>query len=294
MPSPTFKDFLPSALKQINVSVTSSTIQDRNSRLKRFILPYFGEQQINKITPLKIENWQNDMLRLRGHDMVRRNKQLLTSILDRAIVHGFIKTNPIAPTTTIRGGRKEEREIYTKNEISAMIREGNSLISVFVQVMVSLGLRSGEMVGLKYSDIDFSQRVLRVQRSVKFGNISTPKNGICRNVEIPKDVCNRLHALQKKSKNDWIFPTSNGGYYRDCSYITRRHFKPLLERLGIRYKTIYSLRHTYATLSLQGGQKINYVSRQLGHKEVSTTLQYYVKYLKDEESIKRADSILSF
>jgi len=291
---PTFKEFTPNALKLINATVTEATITDRKSRLERFIFPYFGNIRLDKITPLIIENWQTDIVRLRGHDMTRRNKQLLTSILNRAVIHGYIKENPTNSTTIIKGGRKEEREVYTKKEVELMIKEGNSFISFFVQVMVSLGLRSGEMIGIKFSDINFKQGTLRVQRSIRFGVISKPKSGICRDVEIPHELLIKLYERKKVSKSDWIFTNSKGSYFGDCSHVTRRHFKPLLERLGIRYKTIYSLRHTYATLSLQGGQTIAYISKQLGHKEISTTFQYYVKYLKDNESITKANDIFSF
>jgi len=290
-------EFVTLALKQMNRAVKNVTIKDREQKVNAYILPYFGDMPIIKITALHVEEWQYNLFKLRGSDLIRRAKQLLRRILDRAIVYGIIKHNPVIATDIIRDKKIDNREVYTKDEVTLIINNAEPWLSLFVQTMVSLGLRSGEVIALKFNDIDFKQRVIKVERSIRKGIIGSTKTGETRFIDIPLELNNKLlnfyHA--QKNKSEWVFTHSRSGeHYKDCSYITRRHFKPLLEHLGIKYKSLYSLRHTYATLSLQGGQNINYVSKQLGHKDIKTTLDYYVKYLHDDKNIIKADEILAF
>lgn len=207
-----------------------------------------------------------------------------------------MKANVVTFTSKIREPRVDMREVYTKDEVKKMLDNSNGWLNLLILTMVSLGLRSGEAIAIKFSDIDFEEGTVRIQRSIRHGVVSTTKTGFSRVVEIPAFLLEKLkNGYESRIENqEYIFITHNGGYWGDASYITRRHFKPLLERIEVDYKTLYSLRHTYATLSLQGGQNVNYVSKQLGHKDTRTTLEFYVKYLKDENDLKRADTILSF
>lgn len=279
---PLFKDFVPVALKHINSNVIKDTKKDRESRIEKYLIPFFGNKKLTKVTPLSIEEWQNHLLTVKGADMTKRTKQLLRAIFDRAIIHEHVKENPVTPTAKLREPRVEKRKIYTREEIGQMIDSRNGWVSLFVYTMVGLGLRSGEVVVIKFSDIDWSSKTITIQRNIRMGRISNTKTGVSRVVDIPVDLYNRLREkYEDKDRNkniDWVFTTPKGDYYGDASAIVRRHLKP----------------HTYATLSLQGGQNVNYVSKQLGHKDTRTTLEFYVKYLKDENDIKRADSILSF
>ncbi|MCK4440675.1 MAG: site-specific integrase [Sulfurovaceae bacterium] len=291
-----FNEFAPIALKYINRAVGKNTKEDRESRTRRYLFPFFGKKKLRDITSLHVEQWQDNMLILNSADKTKRTKQLLRQILDRALVHKLVDTNVVKATSTIREPRSDDREVYTKDEIKKMLDNSEGWLNLFIFTMVSVGLRSGEMIGLKFSDIDFNERTIKVQRSIRMGVISTPKSGISRVVEIPTSLYKRFEIAyqHKQPKQEYIFLNSKNSYWGDCSSIIKRHFKPLLERIGVKYRTLYSLRHTYATLSLQGGQKINYVSKQLGHKDTTTTLQYYVKYLKDDKSIERADTIFAF
>jgi integrase len=291
----TFKEFAPTALKHINRAVRADTIKDRKSRVERFLLPYFGKKELRTISALQVEDWQYNFLKMKGADQTKRTKQLLRQILDRATVHGLVKTNVVIATSTIREPRVDNREVYTKADIKKMLNGSDGWLNLFILTMVSLGLRSGEIIGLKFSDIDFIEGTIRVQRSIRFGVISTTKTGVSRVVEIPTSLIDKLRVAyqNRRTNQEYVFINSKNQYWGDCSSITGRYFKPLLERVGVDYKTLYSLRHTYATLSLQGGQSVNYVSKQLGHADTTTTLQYYVKYLKDDESIVRADNKLA-
>jgi len=302
----TLNDFYLTAFQSINMGANADTAKDRIRRFEKHVLPYLGNIKLDKIKALRVEEWQTKVIKIQGTDQVRRCKYLLKAVLDRAIVYELIDKNVVTATTKIRTKRTDKREVYTKEEIKTMLEHSTGQLHLFILTMVSLGLRSGEIVVIKYSDIDFKESTIRIERSIRNRKISTPKTGVSRDVEIPTNLLNKLkkaysnYKIEQERYNNssnqegYIFVNQNNTYYKDCSYIIRRHFKPFLERLGLKYKSLYSLRHTYATLSIQGGQTVNYISKQLGHADTRVTLEYYTKYLKDEESIKRADKILSF
>lgn len=295
----TFNEFAYMAVSQMALGAGKPYTQDLRSRLKRLLIPHFGNLEIKNITPLLIERWQSDLTISKGADMTRRTKQLLKNIFDRAIVYEIIRENPTAPTSKIRDKRTEPREIYSKHEVSLMLKGSDNWLNLFILTMVSLGLRSGEMIHIKFSDIDWISKKIHIQGNIKYGRFSLPKSNLKRWVDIPTNLMAEFEKayitrVNSNPKSDYIFITNKGFYWSDASYIIRRHFRPLLKRLKIKYKSLYSLRHTYATISLQGGQKIGYISEQLGHKDIRVTMDYYIKYLHDEEDLKRANEILVF
>ena len=296
----TFKEFSLMVISQMAIGAKPSTKQDIKSRLERLLIPHFGNLEIDNITPLLIEKWQNTLTVTKGSDITRRTKQLLKNIFNRAIVYGIIDSNPTLPTSKIKDKPKQQREIYTKEEVSVMLKGSNGWLRLFILTMVSLGLRSGEMLHIKFSDINQKKRQIHIQGNIKFSKFSLPKGNLKRWVDIPSSLFEEFEKaynerMSSNPKVDYIFiTTKKNTHWSDSSSIIRRHFRPLLERLGIEYKGLYSLRHVYATLSLQGGQKINYISQQLGHKSVKVTLDYYIKYLSDVEDLVRANEILSF
>jgi integrase len=89
-----------------------------------------------------------------------------------------------------------------------------------------------------------------------------------------------LLAYQKScSSTLWLFPNPKTGMpYYEANSITKWYFKPLLEQCGIEYKTFYALRHTFASLSAQKNIPMSIISKQLGHKKISTTMDFYVKH----------------
>jgi len=304
----TLKDFYLTAFKTINRAVNQETAKDKIRRFEKYVLPYLGNKRIDKISALQVEEWQTTITKLYGANQARRVKRLLRAVLNRAIIYELIDKNVVTIVSAIREPRTEGREVYTREEISKMLEYSTGQLHLFILTMVSLGLRSSEIIVIRFSDIDFKKHTIKIQRTMRMGRMGTTKTGISRTIEIPNVLLKEFEKAYRNyqeslssytfmtppNQEGYIFTSKNNTCYKDCSYINRRFFKPLLERLNIPYKTLYSLRHTYATLSLQGGQDVAYISKQLGHCNIRTTIEHYIKYLEDKETIKRANDIFSF
>lgn len=286
----TFESFCVSALDIINAGVSEAEVDDRNRHLQNYIFPTFGKMSVDEITSQQIEVWQSRLMSQKGADYSRRVKYLFKRLLSRAVVHGYIASNPAYGTEEIKGDSKKIREIYSLDEISLMIKHSNGWLKVFIMVRVYLGVRSHESIALKWSDFDFEQKRVKICRGIRFGRFTGAK-GKERFVDVPPTLLNALLELKKDSKSEWVFVSSRGDYWGDCSSINRKHFKPLLKRVGVKYKSFYSLRHSYATLSLVGGQALPYVSKQLGHEKVSTTTNFYIKYVAGHGEAEKTEQI---
>ena len=290
-----FSDFLPIALKVMNADANEETSEDRVQKIRDYILPTFGKCDISLIEPSFIEDWQIELKQKKGSHLTKRCKGLLSSIFKRAVVHKLIPFNPCTSTMPIKKdiGEGNEREIYSKEEISKMIQGSEGWLRAFIMVFCYIGARSSEVIGLQWSDIDWDNRKVTIQRGIRKRKIKLPKRGV-RTVDLPLALCEELAKLKQNSGSVWVFPAEHGSNYKDCSSIVRRHFKPLLERLGIRYRTLYSLKHSYASHLLAGGQRIDYIAKQLGHCNIKHTFDFYIKFVETAEAKEKTDEILHY
>lgn len=290
---PYFKEYYIEAMEFINLYVKDETKQRRDTNLRDAILPYLGDRAIDTITPFDIEEWQKSILLQRGGDYTTRLKSLLKRIFKRAVVKGLIKSNPCDNTEYIRKLRRKRREIYSKDEVELMLKEADGFLRAFILVYATLGLRTSEMIALKFSDIDFDIGTIHIQRGIRHGRIGTPKSGE-RLVDIPTLTHSTLWELKQLSSCDWVFPNKFGNHYHDGSSINAKKFQPFLKSIGVKYKSLYSLRHFKATFALRNGQDLAYLSKQIGHADIKTTLDFYIGYMENKENREKANEIFSF
>jgi integrase len=292
-----FGKFLTNAKEQINISSNDETVQDRDSKIKRFILPTFENKDIDKITPADIEDWQT-ALKKQGIsvDLIRRSKALLRRVFDRAVVAGHITHNPIHGTANIREHRENQKEIYTKKEISMMLDGSDGRLNLFIRMFTMLSLRSNEIIFLKWSDIDWTNSRLKVSRAIRKNRVGDPKTGK-RVTKIPMDLYSTLLKTfqeRKKESSEYIFPTRSGEHYKDASSFNRKHFQPFLKKIGVEYKGMYELKHTGISLLIQGTGDVNFACSQAGHKDKKSTLDFYSKFLENDEILEKANKVFKF
>ncbi len=157
---------------------------------------------------------------------------------------------------------------------------------------VTVGLREGELLGLRWDDIDLDRRTLRVR-----GNVTSGLDG-SRHVTAPKTVASRrdltlpvvaVEALGRTARtSDLVWPSPAGGPVRAPTFVSA--WKAARERAGIPPVTFHALRHTAATLALKDGSPAHDVARMLGHSTVATTLRVYA-HATDASTRALADRI---
>ena len=164
---------------------------------------------------------------------------------------------------------------------------------------LTTGLRRGELLGLKWSDIDLEKGDLRVQRQIgridgKIIEMPLKTKNAYRTLPLSVDAIDVLMQQRRKTGNsEWVFPSPTGGPMSPDSVLHMLH--RVLKRAGLPKVRFHDLRHTFATLALQNGVDIKTVSGMLGHFSAGFTLDTYahVTTSAKREAAKTMGIILS-
>lgn len=270
-----------------------TTHHDYYNSYKKHLLPYFGEKRLDEIKPSDVSVWQNTMLEkfnLSG-TRVKHLRTILAVILEDAHKDEIIRRNPTRLATTLPKDQLGKIEAFSMEEIQRIFSFAKGQFRNFFAVGFFSGLRTGEIIGLKWSDIDFENREISIERTIGRGMESTPKTlGSTRTI----DMLDPLFPFLKEQyeitgdQNSYLFLTSNNGHYFDSKNIRDHAWKKTLKDAGIKYRTIYQMRHTFATIMIENGEDILWVSNMLGHTTAKMTLERYARYIKRKDK-KRAE-----
>jgi integrase len=284
-----------------------STFERYQDVLRRYVYPTLGNRPIDKIGRGEIRDL---LLTLNRKGLSRSTVCLIRDViggpLSFAVDEEKIPVNPanrITKKLRLRRDRKIEIEPLTKEEVSIFLetcREHAPEHHPFFMTAFRSGMRLGELLGLRWGDVDWHGEFIRVSRSYKLGRVTPTKTGKIRRVDMSNqllDVLKSLNVAQKREalKNgvgelvETIF--HRGGTYMEQNYI-RRVFKRLLVRAGLREIRLHDIRHTFASLLLSDGASPVYVKEQLGHSSIQMTVDIYGHLIpsSSREMVNRLDS----
>lgn len=272
----------------------SSTQYDYEIAFRLHIEPHFGTLLINAIKPSHIASWQSTLLEKLSPRRVRSIRATFNTIFEDALRDEIIDKNPIAKVKTPKL-EKIESKSFSLQEIKTILEKAKGDIKNFCALGFYTGMRSGEMIGLKWSDIDFEKREISIKRAIKMGVTSTPKtqNSI-RTIDIIDALMPYLktqYSLTGK-QDSYVFLNDENSHYYDVKRLRNTKWKKLLIECNIPYRTIYQMRHTFATVMIENGEDVLWVSSMLGHADPSMTLTMYAKYRKRVEK-QRATFLMS-
>lgn len=249
---------------------------------------------------------------------VRRYLTVLQSIFKQAVKLGLIPDSPAKmERLTLPRAQAPKVEIFTKLEAAEMLsslEKEDLQFQTMVQLAIFTGARRGELCALKFSDIDFNQRKITIERSaykIKGQPLATkpPKDYETRTVTINESCVELLKLLKAEkiesaqrlgskwvdnldgSDGNWIFTQWNGEMMNPQT--PTKQFSKFLERHGLKHRKFHSLRHTSATLLLYAGVNIKQVQGRLGHGDIETTNKYlHLIEEADVEAVNKLDIML--
>jgi len=167
-----------------------------------------------------------------------------------------------------------------KIKIGAFFKEAKATgVYELYYMDLTTGLRRGELLGLKWTDIDLKQGTMRIQRAVSRQNGKTTEaplktKNAYRTLPLSNDAIGVLKQQKKKAgSSEWVFPSPTGGPMSPDSVLHVLH--RVLNRAGLPRIRFHDLRHTFATIALQNGVDIKTVSSMLGHYSAGFTLDVY-------------------
>lgn len=286
---PTVDEFAKVSLELHSKSRKATTTYDYETSLRLHISPTFGNKRLNVIKPSDIQLWQNKLLDTLKPRRVRNIRVTFNTIFEDAMRDEIIDKNPIS---RIKSPKLDKIDVksFSLQEMKHIIATATGEMKAFTALGFFTGLRSGEIIGLKWEDVDFTKKEIHIKRAIRMGTVSTPKtkNSI-RTIDI---LDNLLPYLQEQfkltsKKKSYVFLNKDDEHYYDIKRIRDSKWKNLLKECDIPYRTVYQMRHTFATVMIENNEDILWVSNMLGHTDASMTLQMYAKYRKRDD-VKRA------
>jgi len=262
-----------------------STVRGYRSAIAAHLLLAFGSLAVEDVSTEAIERW------IAGYDgSVRsRNKLLIEihGILGRAKKVYGLRENAAAGVEKFQAPRSGDIRVFSPEEVWALVRAASSEQdgALFLAAAFT-GLRMGELLALRWRDIDFAGNTIRVRASYYLGQLTTPKSGKVRAVPLAPDVATALAQLGRRehwlAEDDLVF-VGEAGSYLDGSAL-RRRYKLALTAAGLRPLRFHDLRHTFGTRMIAKAD-IRRVQEWMGHADVQTTMRY-LHYAPREEDAR--------
>ena len=295
------------------VKVRPSSHQTYRGYIDNHIKPNIGKIQLEKLTSLDLQKFYKKLLGKGRVDRIESRKQsnglsaktvqnihqIISSAMKLAQEQKLIASNP---TEGCALPRLEHREMQTLpvEQLQSFLREAkdSGVFELYYLELVT-GLRRGELLGLKWEDVDLERGDLRVRRQIARISgevVEAPlktKNAY-RTLPLAEDTVDILEAQRKKTGDSpWVFPSPTGGPISPDSVLHMLH--RVLKRAGLPRVRFHDLRHTFATLALQNGVDVKTMSGMLGHFSAGFTLDTYahVTTASQRQVAKTMESILS-
>lgn len=280
----------------------------------RHIKSYFGDMRIKNIGAMDVRQWLSELESAdKTKELTENSKgvyyRTLSSMFGVAVRWEIIDDNPCRRVTMPKSKQTRVKALQLEefNDLFSKIDSYPDVRTVLLVYIFSMtGIREGEAAGLKWSDIDFENKIMHIEREVvyipqKGVRITPPKSSTSiRDVYISEVLCEKLteykHIQDKEieargdlyQNEGYIISQFNGSPVHASSI--RKMIKRAFEKIGVPYVGVHGLRHTYASLLTAAGVDIRTTAAQLGHSTPSITMNIYAN--PQNEAKRRAADVI--
>ena len=266
----------------------SNTNRDYHNHFKRNILPYFANYKLQELKASDLKLWQTKLAKkgLSGKS-IKNARGVFSGILRDAYRDELIDKDIFQ---LVKPPKLKEPEInpFSLEEATCLIQHAEGWFKNYLIIAFFTGMRVGEIIGLRWKDINFDDNLISIKQAISQGVIDTPKTkSSIREIDMLKSVKTALinqYALTGKKKEGYVFLTKHNKHYQRAESITSHAWKPLISKCNIEYRILYQTRHTFASVMIQQGEEIGWVSMMLGHKNIGITLSKYARFIKRRET----------
>ncbi len=274
--------------------------------IEKHLIPHFGSQDLGELQESHILGFVQAKLS-EGlspktiHNVLSTFRRVCT-LLER---EGRIRRNPAIRIGELmrrvqRATSEEAPEVdyWTRGEVETLIevaREHEPRFAPVLSLLFATGMRRGEALGRRWSDVDLDRRVLSIRRAIVRGALTSPKSGRVRKIRMTDALASELFDLLAERRQEtlgrgwpevpeYVF-CSEVGTALDERNVTRvwARIRRRAQKRGVRPLKLHCARHTWATFALQAGKSIRWVADQLGHADPALTLRVYAHAMAEEE-----------
>ena len=278
-----FSDYAAKWIEAKVLSAKPSAMTTYRQHVKHHILPTFGNMPLAKITRSEVQDWVN----LKSKDLKPRTVVsiygVLRQILRRAVIDEMLGKSPCT-SIELPKAERETKEPISPADLNRIAQAIELRYHAFVIVAAGTGMRFSELAGLTVDRVDFLRKTIRVdrqlEREVQGHGFTSPKTkASIRTIPVHQSVIEAISAhLARfgKGEDDVIF-SAEGGKKLRYSNFRRRIWVPAVGQVaGLPSKTgIHALRHSYASILIEGGEQPKVIQERLGHASIVETMNTY-------------------
>lgn len=226
------------------------------------VAKFFGEDTpIRQINPHALELYRTERLKTVSPSRVNREMAVVRSMFSKAILWGRMTINPAKQIKAMREDNRKER-FLSLEEKSALLSNASDELRPILVMALNTGMRQGEMLALKWADVNLDQNLIFIAHS---------KSGKTRHVPINSQLAEMLKRLPKRGEH--VF-SDESGIIRSRHGGIRSSFERLVKKLGITNFRFHDLRHTFASDLAVKGVDIVTISQLLGHSSTRMSERY--------------------
>jgi len=296
----TLSQLLVQWLDLVSAQLAATTVREYQRLVATRLAPDLGHLALRRITTQRLDSYYAGLARDRGLSpaTIRHHHAVLRGALGQAVRWGWIPTNPAAGASPPKIHRREitPPALDVTRQLLAAADDHTPEFGALLRVLAATGARRGEVCGLRWSDIDWHNNTLSINRSVASvagGTIiKDTKTHAARHIAIDTDT---MHALARQLEraqqcavgcqfafddNGFVFSSTPDGSEPLHPDSITGGFRRLCDKAGLKGVRLHDLRHLHATQLLAAGVPVRTVSGRLGHANAATTLNVYAHFLQ--------------
>ena len=261
------------------VDITQSNRNEFSQRgeIKKIerLIKYFGDIALDDIRPSTIQAWQDTFLKTLAPKTVKEYRSTLSVVFKFAFNDDLIRKNPLTPVRSPKLPRRIV-DVFSEEERKLLIVHSNGQLHNLIQFVFYSGLRAGEIIGLKWENIDFEKNKIDVCMRVRKGTVDLPKGDKIRLIDLlPQAKQALLVQRQLTGLSTFVFHSKEGKPYFSETSITQS-IQELCRKLHIVGSGgLQKMRRTHNTMLKQCGLPLDWILHQMGHETDEVNRNHY-------------------
>lgn len=291
-----FREFVDPWLSSLTHPKSTMTLY--KSALRSFWVPALGARTATRLVATDFKTAMADGVK-RGLDPATVNVYLsvVRTMLETLVEDEVLKVNPAARVKNLKV-RKPPPDPFSAEEMELILADLQEHAPAqalnYYEFAFSTGVRPSELIMLQWGDIDWHAHQMVVSRARVRSVEKSTKTYKDRVVDLNDRA---MAVLRRQREHTWMKGATGVAIFQnprtlrpwaDDRQQREHYFIPALRRTGVRHRDAYNARHTYATINLMGGAPVAWVSKQLGHARLETTLRSYYRWIEGVDTAAAA------
>ena len=282
----TFEDVADDWYEKISREIQPTTLKRSYDPLYKRAVNHFGDMYIKDIKAKDINSFVSTIITL-SQKSVRNHLSIVKQILDYGVLVGEIESNPAIYVKIPKGLSKTKRQMISKEQIELINNNIDyPVFGMFAYFLLYTGCRRGEALALKWSDIDFKNNIINIDKSVYYNSNKAEFKGTktdagTREIILLNNLAEKLKG--RHNKQHFVF-SMDGGTTPLTQSQALKGWAKYCEHIGLEDVTPHMLRHTYASILYEAGIDVKSAQDLLGHADIQTTQNIYTHITKDKKA----------